>query len=51
MTTKQVNIRLPHSSHALLTALQERLGMTQVQVIIVALEHLALVKKLPPKAK
>jgi antitoxin component of RelBE/YafQ-DinJ toxin-antitoxin module len=47
MTTKQVNIRLPHSSHELMTELQERLGMTQVQVIIVALEHLALVKGVP----
>lgn len=52
MTTKQVNIRLPHSSHELMTELQDHLGMTQVQVIIVALEHLALVKNItPPKGK
>jgi hypothetical protein len=44
MTTKQLNVRLPSSSHALLAELQERLGMTQVQVLVVALEYLALVK-------
>lgn len=44
MTTKQLNVRLPHSSHELLTELMQQLGMTQVQVVIVALEHLALVK-------
>lgn len=48
MTTKQLNIRLPYSSHDLLTALMEQTGMTQVQVIIVALEHLALVKGVTP---
>lgn len=47
MATKQLNVRLPHSSHQLLTELGESLGMTQVQVIIVALEHLALVKNIP----
>lgn len=51
MTTKQVNIRMPASSHDLLTAMQEHLGMTQVQVIIVALEHLALVKGVTPPPK
>lgn len=51
VATKQLNIRLPHSSHALLEELQEHLGMTQVQVIIVALEHLALVKSVPEPPK
>jgi hypothetical protein len=47
MATKQLNVRLPASSHALLKDLEERLGMTQVQVIIVALEHLAVIKTTP----
>lgn len=51
MTTKQVNIRMPHSSHELLNELMDQLGMTQVQVIIVALEHLALVKGVTPPPK
>lgn len=51
MTTKQLNVRLPASSHDLLTRLMEQTGMTQVQVIIVALEHLALVKTPPPPPK
>lgn len=51
MTIKQVNIRMPHSSHELLNELMDRLGMTQVQVIIVALEHLALVKGVTPPPK
>lgn len=48
MTTKQLNVRLPHSSHDLLTELMQQLGMTQVQVVIVALEHLAMVKNVTP---
>lgn len=46
MATRQLNVRLPVSSHALLEELGARLGMTQVQVIIVALEHLALAKNI-----
>jgi hypothetical protein len=42
--TKQLNVRLPRHSHDLLDALMSDLDMTQVQVLIVALEHLALVK-------
>lgn len=49
MATRQLNVRLPHSSHALLTELEERLGMTQVQVIIIALEYLAVIKTPPPE--
>lgn len=48
MTTKQLNVRLPHSSHNLLAELMHQLGMTQVQVVIVALEHLAMVKGVTP---
>ena len=51
MATKQLTVRLPHSSHDLLTELQTQLGMTQVQVVIVALEHLALVKGVSAVAK
>jgi len=42
--TKAVNLRLPSSIHQTLTALCKQLGMTQVQVIILALEHLAHIK-------
>jgi hypothetical protein len=45
MPTKQLNVRLPGSSLALLNRLMKELGMTQVQVIVVALEYLAHSKK------
>lgn len=51
MTTKQLNVRLPRSSHQLLTELGKSLDMTQVQVIIVALEYLAMAKGLTLPAK
>lgn len=40
MPRKQLNIRLPDNSFRQLAALQDRLGMTQVQVLILALDRL-----------
>lgn len=40
-TKKQLNIRLPDNSFRQLSELQTRLGMTQVQVIMLALDRLA----------
>jgi antitoxin component of RelBE/YafQ-DinJ toxin-antitoxin module len=41
MPRKQMNIRLPDNSLSQLEALQAKLGMTQVQVVMLALERLA----------
>ena len=41
MPNKQLNIRLPGNSLRQLAALQNKLGMTQVQIIMLALERLA----------
>ena len=41
MPNKQLNIRLPDNSLRQLAALQNKLGMTQVQIIMLALERLA----------
>lgn len=41
MAKKQLNIRLPDNSMKQLTKLQSKLGMTQVQVIMLALDRLA----------
>lgn len=45
--SKQLNVRLPDSTRELLDELMERLDMTQVQVLIVAIEHLAAIKTAP----
>lgn len=45
MPKKQLNIRLPDNSSKQLTELQVKLGMTQVQVIMLALERLATQEK------
>jgi hypothetical protein len=41
MPHKQLNIRLPDNSLRQLLDLQSKLGMTQVQVIMLALDRLA----------
>lgn len=41
MAKKQLNIRLPDNSSKQLAELQVKLGMTQVQVIMLALDRLA----------
>ena len=41
MARKQLNIRLPDNSLRQLSALQDKLGMTQVQIIMLALDRLA----------
>lgn len=41
MTKKQINIRLPDNSLRQLSDLQAKLGMTQVQIIMLALDRLA----------
>lgn len=41
MSRKQLNIRLPDNSIRQLSDLQAKLGMTQVQVLILALDRLA----------
>lgn len=41
MNKKQLNVRLPDNSSRQLTELQSKLGMTQVQVIMLALERLS----------
>lgn len=41
MPRKQLNIRLPDNSLRQLADLQAKLGMTQVQVIMLALDRLA----------
>jgi predicted DNA-binding protein len=48
--TKAVNLRLPAETHRQLLALCQQLGMTQVQVMILAVEHLAHIKA-PRKGK
>ena len=40
MPRKQLNIRLPDNSSKQLAALQAKLGMTQVQVVMLALDRL-----------
>lgn len=40
MPRKQINIRLPDNSLRQLSDLQTKLGMTQVQVIMLALDRL-----------
>lgn len=39
--SKQINIRLPDISRQQLADLQKKLGMTQVQVLILALDRLS----------
>jgi len=41
MPKKQLNVRLPDNSGKQLAALQDKLGMTQVQVVMLALDRLA----------
>lgn len=46
MTKKQLNIRLPDNSLRQLSGLQDKLGMTQVQIIMLALDRLAKQEKI-----
>jgi hypothetical protein len=41
MEKKQINIRLPDNSIRQLADLQAKLGMTQVQILMLALDRLA----------
>jgi antitoxin component of RelBE/YafQ-DinJ toxin-antitoxin module len=47
MPRKQINIRLPDNSLRQLAALQDKLGMTQVQIVMIALDRLAKQEKIP----
>jgi antitoxin component of RelBE/YafQ-DinJ toxin-antitoxin module len=41
MNKKQLNVRLPENTLRQISDLQAKLGMTQVQVIVLALDRLA----------